>query len=224
MRIALGQDVFASDGQKVGTVDRVVLNDQSDRVEQIVVHKGIVFSTDRLVDRATIERVDDDGVHLSIEASTEHELPAFYQGQYYEWSPGAMNGSPMPFPGWYGGALLYTNPPVAGRGYPGGDGFFGLAPIDPPRGRPESNLSEDDVSLGKGAEVVSADGHRLGHVHDLRYDDAGNLTGIVVRSGLVRRHDAEIPAAWVAEIDDDHVRLTVTAAQAAQSPAASAAA
>ena len=81
MRIALGQDVFARDGQKVGTVDRVVLDDRSHRVDQIVVHKGVFFSTDKLVDRTMIERVDDGGVHLSIGATEEEKLPDFYQGQ-----------------------------------------------------------------------------------------------------------------------------------------------
>lgn len=222
MRIALGQDVFARDGQKVGTVDRVVLDDKTHRVEQIVVHKGFFFATDKLVDRSVIEIVDDDGVQLSIDAAEEEKLPDFYQGQYYEWGPDTAVDAPMPFPGWYAGSLLYPYPPVAGRGYPGTGGFFDLAPIDPPRVRPEGNLSENDVWIGKGAEVVGADGHRLGHVHDLRYDDAGILTGFVVRSGFLQHHDREIPAAWVAEVDDDRVRLTVTAAEATRTATADA--
>ena len=123
----------------------------------------------------------------------------------------------MPFPGWYAGSLLYPDPPVSSRSYPGTDGFFEIAPIDPPRGRPERNLSENDVWVTKGAEVVTADGHRLGHVHDLLYDDAGAITGVVVRSGLVQHHDRELPAAWIGEIDDDRVRLTKSMAEVTQS-------
>ena len=223
MRLALGQDVFARDGQKGGKVDRVVLDDQSHRVDQIVVHKGVLFSTDKLVDRTMIERVDEDGVHLSIDAAEEHKLPDFYQGQYYEWAPSGTFGAPMLYPGWYAGSLLYPNPPAAGRGYPGSDGFFELAPIYPPRVRPEGNVSENDVWIGKGAEVVSADDHKIGHVHDLRYDDTGVLTGFIVRSGLLQRHDREIPAAWVAEVDDDRIRLKVSAAEVERTGAAEAA-
>src|SRR5687767_14720766 len=70
-----------------------------------------------------------------------------------------------------------------------------FAPLDPPTVRPESNLADTDVWIGHGAEVVGADGHRLGRVHDVLFDDAGALTGVVVRAGVYHRHDVEIPAA-----------------------------
>jgi uncharacterized protein YrrD len=220
MRITLGQDVFARDGRRVGTVDRLVLNDETHNVEEIVVHKGVFFSSDKILDRSLIRSVDEDGVHLSIDAAEERKLPTYYSGQYYEWSPDDVAIFPQPVPGWYAGSLLSINPPGEGRGYPGTDSLFELAPLDAPRVRPESNVSEFDVKIGPGAAVVCADGSKLGHVHDVVFDETGALTSIVVRSGLVRKRDREIPAVWIAEIDDDRLWLSVTADEAVQTPEA----
>lgn len=221
VRIALGQDVFTHDGTKVGKVDRLVLNDRTHRVEQIVVHKGVFFVSDKLIDRVMIERIDGDGVHLTLDAADERKLPDFYSGQYYEW----IAGSAFPYlesMSWgYAGMLLVATPPTPSREYPGTDNFFELAPFDQPADRPESNLSVTDDVIGEGAEVVSSDEHKLGHVHGASYDQTGTLTGLVVRSGLVHKHDVEIPAAWVTDTGDHRIRLNVSASEAEKSAAMS---
>ena len=215
MRIALGQDVFARDGKRVGNIDRLVLNDKTHHVDRIVVHKSVFFSTDKLVERLFIDRVDEAGVYLSIDAAEEEKLPDYYHGQYYEWNPDSSAVFPVPFPGWYTGSLLYVGSPMSGRGYPGTRSFFELAPIDALQIRPESNMAEGEVRISRGTGVVSADDHALGHAHDILFDETGALTGLIVRFGLVHKHDLQVPAAWVAEIDDDRLRLTVTAAETA---------
>lgn len=223
MRIALGQDVFAHDGKRVGTVDRLVLNAETHQVEAIVVHKGVILSSDKLIDRALIERSDETGVHLSIDATEEKTLPNYYHGQYYEWSPDSRAVFSDPLPGWYAGTLLYVNPPASGRGYPGTDSFFEVAPANPPDVKPERNLVDADVLIGPGAEVIDVDGRQLGHVHDVILDEIGGLSGIVVRTGVIHKRDLQIPAAWIAEADDDRVRLNVRAEKAEKSTTANAA-
>jgi uncharacterized protein YrrD len=213
MRIALGQDVFASDGVRVGTVDRVVLNDINHHVEMIIVHKGVVFASDKLIFRTLIDRVDVGGVRLTIKSADEQMLPDYYDGLFYESKPDGSAFPIMPYAGLYEGSVLYASPPIAGRSYPPSDGYFGLAPIDLPQGRPERNLSPDDVWISNGAEVVSADDHKLGHVHDVLFDAEGKLTGLIVRSGLMRkRHHVVLPT-WIEEVDDDRIRLKVSAAE-----------
>jgi sporulation protein YlmC with PRC-barrel domain len=198
MRIALGQDVLARDGTKVGKVDRVVLNDKNNQVEQLVVRKDMGFMTDKLVDRAMIDRVDATGVHLTIDPTDEKELPDFSYGGFYEWAQAADMFYPEPMPGWYPGSILYAN-----------------APFDPPIVRSDGIPSEDDVSIGKDAAVVSSDDHEIGHVHEVEYDEGGNLTSLVVQAGHLHKHRFHVPAAWIAETDDFQVRLNVKADETA---------
>jgi uncharacterized protein YrrD len=222
MRIALGQDVITRDGVKVGKVDSLILNERNHHVEEFVVHKGLVFSSNKLIDRSLIGRTDEEGVHLTLEAADERKLPNLYDGDYYEWASADDWAYFEPMPAGMNAALLSATPRTPGRTYPGTEGFFEVAPIDGVNGRPESNLSEDDVVVGEGAEVVSADDHKLGHVHAAQYDDAGVLTGIVVRSGVLHKHDIPIPAAWIDDTGAFHVRLNVSAVEVEAAAAAAA--
>lgn len=213
MKIALGQDVYARDGVKVGKVDRLVLNDRNHHVEEFVVHKGFVFASDKLIDRSMIERADEKGLYLTLDAKDERKLPDFYSGMYYAMVAAATWPYLEPMPVGLNAAILATTPGTSRNVYPGTDGFFEVAPVDGVIGKPESNLSEDDVVVGPGAEVVSADHQKLGHVRAAQYDDTGVLTGLVVRSGVFHKHDVAIPAVWIDETGAHRVRLNVPAAE-----------
>ncbi len=67
-----------------------------------------------------------------------------------------------------------------------------------------------EVAVRRGAEVVSSDGHHLGHIDEFLVDpDDGHITHVVVRSGLVRHNDVVVPVAS-ARVDAGTVRLELT--------------
>src|ERR671936_1473826 len=75
--LARGTPVHASDGTRLGTVDRVLENER----EQIF--DGIVMRAeggDRFVDAPEVARITDAQVTLSIDAAEAAELPAYQPG------------------------------------------------------------------------------------------------------------------------------------------------
>ena len=69
MHIELGRPVMSRDGERIGTVDQLVLDPDTREVRAIIVHRGLLLTEDRLVDRAAIDTVALDGtVWLALDA------------------------------------------------------------------------------------------------------------------------------------------------------------
>ena len=82
MILDIGSDVLSSDGQTVGRVDRIIYQPDTMTVREFVVHEGVFFTTDRIVARDLIDRVDEDhAVHLRITAEETADLAPFIANQ-----------------------------------------------------------------------------------------------------------------------------------------------
>lgn len=208
MQIALGQAVYTRDGQRIGTIDRVLLNPVGNHVEHFVVHRGIFLDDDKVVARISIDRVDGTGVHLTIDAATAKELSRFE----HSYDAGEMLPDyPDVIPGPFQNSVLFPVPP-ASLTYQQQARLFKL---DPPYGVEEERSSDEpfqtDVVIGKGADVIDPDGFRVGYVHEVAYDDDGALEIVVVQTGLLRHHRVTILAEQIAEIGDEEIKLRVPA-------------
>lgn len=212
MDIEIGRDVFASDGEKVGTVEGLVIDSGTNELRRIVIGGGIFSGSSRLVDVSAITASGADGVRLDIAAKDADRLPQFAREDHVEVTRRDEPAMIMPAMA-VGGPIFYENP-TTGAGYPGGGGLFDPAPIDPPPLEVESNLETNEVMLRKGAEVVGADGDKVGTVDEVLTGDREAVTGFVVKSGFLFKHDVHIPMEWVKEIDDQRVHLSVTADEA----------
>jgi uncharacterized protein YrrD len=211
MHIALGQTVLSSDGQKIGAIDRVVLNPSDNHVEQFIVHRGILLDDDKIVDRAAIDRVDGDRVYLSIDAESAHRLPRFELGLL---AGELESGYPEVIPGPYQSMILFSSPPV-GQTYLDNGSLFRLDPLEGTADHPEQSYREGGVLIGKGAEVFGSDDQRIGHVQEVDYGDDGALVSVVVQTGLVRHHNVTISAESIARIGDEEIILKIAAADVA---------
>jgi uncharacterized protein YrrD len=211
MHIALGQTVLSSDGQKLGTIDRVVLNPADNHVEQFIVHRGLLLDDDKIVDRGSIDRVEGDRVHLTIDASTAHQLPQFE----LSFSANEMEmGFPEVIPGPYQSMILFSTPPV-GQTYLDHGSLFRLDPLEGTAEHPESSYRESGVLIGKGAEVFGSDDLKIGHVHEVDYGDDGALVSVVVQLGLVRHHYITIESGAIARIGDEEMILNIASTEVA---------
>jgi uncharacterized protein YrrD len=213
-QVHLGSGVFSRDGDKLGTVDRLVFNSENQHLEELVVHKGIL-SGDKLIDLDLVDHVEGDRVVLSLPASEAKRLPDFAETQYVEAPVDDLSGYPGVAAGPFGaGTLLYGGPGL-GLGYPGG-GFspYASVPMDTTVVENISNLPEQDVVVGSGSDVIGADGKKVGTVDRVLYGDDGILRGVVVKAGFVFKHDVTIPGDWVAELDEGRIRLNVTGDEA----------
>ena len=65
MDIELGKPVVSSDGKRIGTVDRLIVDPRTWELDELIVQRGLWLSEDRIVERGFIDHVAEDGTVLS---------------------------------------------------------------------------------------------------------------------------------------------------------------
>lgn len=214
LQIELGQDVFASDGEKVGSVDRLVLNPETHAIEQFIIHSGFFTREDKLIETGLVRSADQNGVRLNASSDEVHALPTFVEENYAAASAGSLTGGGVVIPNAGGVGQLLYDAPRTGRGYPGTGSYFDPAPINPPPLEPASNVPETDTIIDEGTDVIGSNGEKLGTVGEVAFGSDGQLEAFIVKAGLLFKHDVRVSADQIAEIGADHVRLTITADEA----------
>lgn len=214
IKLELGQDVYARDGEKVGSVDRLIINPRTRAIEEIIVHSGFFTREDKLIETGLIERADSGGVRLNASGDEVHGFPTFVEERYTAAPHEGWQDAGMVIPNAGGTGQLLYEAPVTGRGYPNTGSIFDPAPIDPPPLETTSNVPENDAMISDGTDVVGANGNKLGMVSDVTFDAEGGLEGFTVKAGLFFKHDVRINADQIAEIGSNHIRLSITADQA----------
>jgi sporulation protein YlmC with PRC-barrel domain len=237
MRVDLDAKIRTHDGHTAGTVERAVIDPQTNEVTAFVVNTGGFLGRDVIVPRADLEQAqpDGDGLRLRLTKADLEALPTYVAEDYipppsgwaspgdYSYPPGAYLwpagfpyvGFPAGFPG-----------PAAGLGgptstYPGTpqeeawrDALTSGVRDEAPDGTGDSE--HDEILLPKGAIVLDRGGHDIGVVDDVRFDQAsGALLGFVLRLGGPIRtlfgggETVEVPAAQVLRVDEGTVYLRV---------------
>jgi uncharacterized protein YrrD len=218
MQVDLGMTVYATDGDKVGTVEKLVLDAENKTVGKLIVHTGgLGHRNDKLVDISMVTRSQDNDLYLDLPKHEFDELPAYVEKEFIVASENDIADFPMVRPGAVGGGgYLIGNPTLPGRGYQEtvNDTFF--APVNPvaPVVESRSNLRDVDIVVDKGTNVVGSDGEKVGTVGDVVYGADGALVGFVVKKGLLFKSDMRVPAELIAETGEDEIRLNVPAAEA----------
>jgi len=196
-----GVDVFSSDNEKIGTLDRVVMDPKTKEVTHIIVREGFLFTEDKVVPMDLVGSVTDE--RISLQGSKEHldELPEYEETHYIPRD--ATVDDDM--------STLYWNPPVyAGGGYSG----YGQYPVVYPQSlyirRTEKNIPEGMVALAEGAKVLAEDGEHVGNIETLITDPKDErVTHLVISSGLLMKERKIIPSHWLGTVAEDEVHLAV---------------
>ncbi len=82
MQLKENADVLDSDNQKIGRIDRVVIDPISKEVTHLVVKKGLFFTQDKVVPVGRIETTTVDQVILKKGTANPDELPDFEETQH----------------------------------------------------------------------------------------------------------------------------------------------
>ncbi len=204
MRLTKGADVYSSDGEKLGTVDRVVLDPQTREVTHIVISRGLMFKTEKLI---AIDRVDQsmtDKLTLRSPKAKMENFPDFEETHYVNQDQTENPTSDeLPVSYWYppmnlawwrtGGAanpILYPSQPI-------------YVP------RTTQNIPEGTVALEEGAKVASADHKHIGNIKELIVDEQDHrVTHIVINEGVLLKERKLVPVTWISEIDEGEVLLS----------------
>lgn len=203
MHFKQGTHVYASDQQRVGTVDRVVLDPTRNEVEGLIIRRGWLFAEDRVVPVNLVASATEERVVLRQSAADLDTLPIFEE-TYYVPADGydATNEA----------APLYTYPPI-GTAWWGYSSHVGAPPaeMEPDvMSRTEKHIPQGTIAVREGARVTSQEGDHIGNVEDVFTDEASNrATHLVISRGLLFKERKLIPANWIKVVSEDEVILTV---------------
>lgn len=213
MRIDIGKDVIGSDGEKIGSVDRLVLDSETKDLREFVVHKGMLWSEDRLVALDLVSELDADGnVHLNVASNDEDTMPRFLEETHRVADEDETRTLGF---GTYVGAAPYAPvlfaPGAAGGQYQPGRGPFFDAPVTGQMVlETTTNLPEDSMTIDKGTTVIGRDGDKVGEVEEIIVDEHGNTTGFLVKAGFVFTHDVQVLMNLVDHMSGEEITLNVS--------------
>lgn len=200
--LRLGADVVSSDGHKLGTLSRFVIDTQRQRLTHIVVDTGIFrsgealwkggwgMSHDRVLPLGAVASVSPDAIAVTMAADEFKELSSDYSEEYFVRVPDDHPGFPdrsdlqrlaMSIPGEPGPYLLQQA--VA--------------------------LRPEQAEIRKDSPVWRLNPHqKIGEVEQALVDDAtGSIRALVVRRGFVFTRDVVLDMEHVVEVVGDIVRV-----------------
>ena len=199
MQLIKNADVFSSAGERVGTLDRVVLDPESKDVTHIVVEKGILFTTNKVIPIEYVDLQNDERIVLKQTEEELEKLPAYNEAAYV-----ALDPTDYPYDNL---TAVYWYPPLPVQ-------WQSLAnPIWYPASKPPilnaETIPEGTVALKEGAEVISQDGKHIGNVELVIIDSDQHISHVVVGEGIFLKKKKVVPAHWIKNVDTDKVELTV---------------
>lgn len=199
MRVCLGDLLRTIDGHDAGTVEWMLIDPSSLRVKSIVIRRGLILRHSLVVPLAELEvRQDGERTALVIRRTRAalDEFPEFqkelYTGELIRHLTGER-ASPFYIPQWIPPASLEEPPPPS--------------PEVVELGEIVRTIDQANAVLHRGAAVVTAEGERVAHLHDLCAAlPSGELVSVRVRYGLPPR-ELELPPEAVGSADDGVLSL-----------------
>jgi sporulation protein YlmC with PRC-barrel domain len=183
----LGADVVSGDGRKVGTLVRIVVEEDGFDPRALVIKEEesfagrlqaaeSIFITDEVVVPITaVESVEHDTVRLSMPAADVRRQPPYLSHHFKQLSVGNA-------------ALEDVDVLTGGIGIPNVE--------------ETANKEKGQIEIDDGENVMlGTTGHRLGRVRDVLYDQ-GELIGIVIRPEGFFKRDVVLPVRFIDRADD----------------------
>jgi hypothetical protein len=180
--LRIGEDVLAADGSRLGTIERLVVDEGAHQVTHLIVE-------DRVVPLAEFRDAGPDGLatkldRLGLEAFPRHDESAL-EAPGEHWEPPA-------------GYQLQNFLAVAGA-------LLGNAPYLPPV-HADLTPGESASEITAGSPVWTDD-RQIGHVVEVLTDDKGKVTELVMaRQGVLGEH-VVIPLEKVIEVVGSNVQV-----------------
>jgi sporulation protein YlmC with PRC-barrel domain len=199
MRLQLGGEVRCTDAP-FGELADVVVDPVTRRVTHLVVQQH------RHGDRAQLVPVErasaaGDGVALDLSVAEVEALESVRESAYMR-----VGEFPAADPDWEIGTQDVLALPV----FQELDGMGTVIDPDPHVVVNYDRIPEHEVEIRRSSEVVSADGHHLGHVEGFLIG-GGEAADIVLERGHLWGHrEVVVPSSAVARVENDRVTLSLT--------------
>ena len=195
MKFKKGADIYSSVGERIGQLQRVVLDQETNRISHLVIEKGILVKEDKVIPIGLVQDQEEGRIGLSITAEELKEFPAFTETQFVLSTTRTDDTIPAGYRAvssyhWMrsGNLLGYATPKLAHRRL--------------------GNIPEGAVALKEGAEVMSANGEKIGYLQNVISNAENNeITHFVVSGGLLSQQKRLVPIFWVDEISSRQIDL-----------------
>lgn len=206
MRLTKGADIYSSEGEKLGTLDRVVIDPETKEVTHLVISKGGLFKTDKVVAMDMVDPGIEDKITLLALKHDLDEFPEFEETHYVNLDQPDAPVTDVQASYWYPPLNL-----VWWRA--GGTDNSVMYPAKPVYvARTTQSIPEGTIALEEGARVISQDGKHVGNVVQVIVDPQDNgVTHFVVSEGVLFKERKLVPVTWISRIDEDEVYLSTTA-------------
>ncbi len=207
MQFKENAEVVTAEGNKVGHVDRLVIDPRSKALTHLVVKKGFLFTRDKVIPLNLVETAAEDRITLKKGPQDPDDFPDFEETHYVQVEetapPERVDTKGLRPLAWYyplpGGAWWHTRMGA----YPG-------YPEPPYVRRTELNIPEGTIPLDEGAKVLSSDGKHVGDIERVYVDDQEQrVTHLLISKGLISKSHKLIPSMWVERVGDEEVQLSV---------------
>ncbi len=206
-QVAIGDKVISSDGHGLGDVEHLVVDPGKRELAAFIVGKGH-FDRGRVCDLGYVDNVDGNQVKLTLARDQANSLPEWVEQEFMQFNqPG---GASYDTAG--GGGTWYHMGP-AGGGVPstGASSFFQPAIVGDVSTQIVSPIDESDIVIGKGTEVYSIDGFKLGQIDEIDFDEHGKISGFSFEKGhIFSKKEVSVSVDDVDGITHKYVRLKLT--------------
>jgi uncharacterized protein YrrD len=203
IKISIGAEVWGSDG-KLGEVDRVIVDAKTDRITDLVVKHGFLFSTRRVVPLVHVERQEGSTIHVGLDREAFKSCAGFAERRFRAPDPDYVGPPDFDYQGSHRGNMQLDTIVAMGSQYSGGK-IFGF-----PGGERLSPSDSARPTVEEGTDVLDVNGEKVGDVSGLTFaSDDGAITGMRIKEGFLFKKEVEVPAAWVEDVTTDGVVLNV---------------
>lgn len=205
MRLKRGAEVFNSEDEKLGTLHRVVIDPETKAVTHIVVEKGWLFTSNKVIAIGEIDTQSEDKLVVTGPHDDPDEFPAFEESHYVNLDQNDHPDVDVDSVYWY--------PPANLAWWRTGAAYMGYYPPIPAYAvRTNQNIPEGTVALEEGAKVLSKDDKNVGGIEQVIVDTEENrATHFVVHGGLFSERKL-LPVVWISHIEEKEVHLSVSSA------------
>jgi len=206
MQIKIGAPVITLDGEQVGVLDRVVIEPGTNEITHLVVEKGFLFTTDKVIPMEMVGASTENKVSLRVKATDLEQIPDFLDLEYV---PARKTRE-----------TLVAAPTIADKEkiralylYPRAGTFGPFTTYSATHfARQAKNIPEDTIALEENAKVLTEDKDHVGNVERiLTAPQSDRATHIVIAKGILLKERKIVPTCWIKTVLTDKIHLSVDA-------------
>lgn len=201
MRFVKGAEVFTAEGEKIGTISRIVIDAKTRDVTDLVVERGALLKDEKVIPVGLVDLENEDRIRLR---ETNQNVDDFLDYETTHYVP--LDQADVPYENI---DTYYWYPPANFRTLTGGL-LPGIRPDYIPQ--TETSIPEGRIAISEGAQVISADEEHIGNVEQvIANSETNNVTHFVVGKGFLLKEHKLVPSQWVSRVDEGKVYLSVEA-------------